>query len=32
MKLTLRVCCLLLLTLTGCDDEARERHAFIDFL
>jgi hypothetical protein len=32
MKLTLRVFCLLLLTLTGCDDEASERRAFIDFL
>lgn len=32
MKLTLRVFCLVLLTLSGCDDEASERHAFIDFL
>jgi hypothetical protein len=32
MKLTLRVLCLVLLTLTGCSDEASERRAFIDFL
>jgi hypothetical protein len=32
MKLTLRVFCLLLLTLSGCSDEASERRAFIDFL
>jgi hypothetical protein len=32
MKLTLRVLCLLLLTLTGCSDEASERRAFIEFL
>jgi hypothetical protein len=32
MKPALRVLCLMLLTLSGCDEEASERHAFIEFL